>query len=81
MTPKFKVGQKINDKYGRHYKIVEARVRKSEQGEEYVIYNLYPIEVKPVPVQSEDLKANGWKYETYLYTLEEDLLKIMVSVS
>lgn len=81
MTPKYKVGQQINDKYGRHYKIVEARVRESEQGEEYAIYNLYPVGVKPVPVQREDLKANGWKYETYLFTLEEDLLKILVSVN
>ena len=75
---KYEAGKLFMDCYGRKYKIVEAVERTDKNGKPYTLYNLYPINSKPVPVKNEWEKKRGLKYEPYLDTIDEGMDLIFI---
>lgn len=77
LQPKIKVGTKFTDIYGRKRVVTDAVIRTNEDGEEYVLYNIYPANEKPKKATDPIDINRGFKYATYVEILEEGLLYTM----
>lgn len=63
----------VKDKYGRTHIIVESVLRKADNNTEYLLYNLYPPNVKPKRSTKNEF---GLYYEPYLYITDDTLKRI-----
>lgn len=61
------------DRFGRKFVAVEKVTKSGANGEEYVLYNLYPLTQKPKRSTKNTQENLGLYYEPYLYITDEFL--------
>ena len=67
-------------KDGRKFVAVEKVTKTGANGEEYVLYNLYPLDQKPKKSTENQSENLGLYYEPYLYITDEFLDSIFTLI-